>query len=80
MPFGRRVNVLKQNIYKNKMQKDKGENYENKTAIIISSILFICGVFIHRYLLMPGGFNYTPLTIDVNGLHIQNGSMPVSLG
>ena len=59
-------------IYSNKFFK--------KSVVISSCILFMVGVFIHRYLLMPAAFNNIPLTIDVSGLQHEKWSMPISTG
>jgi molybdopterin-containing oxidoreductase family membrane subunit len=49
-------------------------------AVIGCCLVFIAGVFAHRFLLMPGAFDAVPLTIQPLGLQDQQWSVPIASG
>ncbi len=49
-------------------------------AMIISCCLLIIGVFVHRFLLMPGSFDKIPLTISPLGLQNVEWAAPIASG
>jgi molybdopterin-containing oxidoreductase family membrane subunit len=52
----------------------------NAAAVITCCILFMGGVFAHRFLLMPGAFDRVPFTITPLGLQDPQWSMPIASG
>lgn len=48
--------------------------------MITCCLVFILGVFMHRFLLMPGAFDRVPLTISPLGLQDQQWSVPIASG
>ena len=49
-------------------------------AMIISCCFLIMGVFVHRFLLMPGSFDKIPLTISPLGLQNVEWAVPIASG
>lgn len=49
-------------------------------AMIISCCFLIMGVFVHRFLLMPGSFDKIPLTISPLGLQNVEWAAPIASG
>jgi len=49
-------------------------------GVIGCCFVFILGVFMHRFLLMPGAFDRVPLTITPLGLQDQQWSVPIASG
>jgi len=53
---------------------------KSATAVIACCFLFIMGVFMHRFLLMPGAFQRAPFTMTPMGLQDMQWSVPIASG
>ncbi len=57
-----------------------GKVRKSGAAMVSACILLVAGIFVHRFLLMPGAFDRVPLTIAPLGTQDMQWSMPIASG
>ena len=53
---------------------------KSAAAMVSSCLLIVAGIFVHRFLLMPGAFDRVPLTIAPLGMQNTEWSVPIASG